>query len=118
MKHELARLNFLVQAYDTLKQQGREIRIQSVALVIPTRAQFTVAADWAGVSHDWTDETNAPRTAFHGKRSATRSTYPTKHTDRIRATLKRENATFDPEPGVSDPEEEPVKSASHCWFLP
>ena len=37
VKHEMARLNFLVQAYDTLKQQGREIRIQSVALIIPTR---------------------------------------------------------------------------------
>lgn len=110
VKHELARLNFLVQAYDTLKQQGREIRIQSVALVIPTRAQFTVAADWAGVSHDWTDETNAPRTGISWEAECDTVYVPNENTPtEFGATLKRENATFDPEPGVSDPEEEPVK---------
>ena len=110
VKHELARLNFLVQAYDTLKQQGREIRIQSVALVIPARAQFTVAADWAGVSHDWTDETNAPRTGISWEAECDTVYVPNENTPtEFGATLKRENATFDPEPGVSDPEEEPVK---------
>lgn len=110
VKHEMARLNFLVQAYDTLKQQGREIRIQSVALIIPTRAQFTVAADWAGVSHDWTDETNVPPTGISWEATCETVYVPNENTPtEFGATLKRENATFDPEPGVSDPEEEPVK---------
>ena len=110
VKHEMARLNFLVQAYDTQKQQGREIRIQSVALIIPTRAQFTVAADWAGVSHDWTDETNVPPTGISWEATCETVYVPNENTPtEFGATLKRENATFDPEPGVSDPEEEPVK---------
>ena len=78
VKHEMAQVNFKVQAFDDLAAQGREIRIQAVALLIPTKAQFTVAADWAEVSHDWTDETNVPPRASHGKRNATRFTCPTK----------------------------------------
>lgn len=45
VKHEMAQVNFKVQAFDDLAAQGREIRIQAVALLIPTKAQFTVAAD-------------------------------------------------------------------------
>lgn len=119
VKHELAQVNFKVQAFDDLAAQGREIRIQAVALVIPTKAQFTVAADWAGVSHDWTDETNVPPTGIVWKTERDTVYLPHENTpEEFGSTYQMENAMFNPEPGVSDPKAEPMKIGTQLLVPP
>ena len=119
VKHELAQVNFKVQAFDDLAAQGREIRIQAVALVIPTKAQFTVAADWAGVSHDWTDETNVPPTGIVWETERDTVYLPHENTpEEFGSTYQMENAMFNPEPGVSDPKAEPRKIGTQLLVPP
>ena len=119
VKHELAQVNFKVQAFDDLAAQGREIRIQAVALVIPTKAQFTVAADWAGVSHDWTDETNVPPTGIVWETERDTVYLPHENTpEEFGSTYQMENAMFNPEPGVSDPKAEPMKIGTQLLVPP
>ena len=119
VKHELAQVNFKVQAFDDLAAQGREIRIQAVALVIPTKAQFTVAADWAGVSHDWTDETNVPPTGIVWETERDTVYLPHENTpEEFGSTYQMENAMFNPEPGVSDPKAEPMKTGTQLLVPP
>ena len=119
VKHELAQVNFKVQAFDDLAAQGREIRIQAVALVIPTKAQFTGAADWAGVSHDWTDETNVPPTGIVWETERDTVYLPHENTpEEFGSTYQMENAMFNPEPGVSDPKAEPMKIGTQLLVPP
>lgn len=119
VKHELAQVNFKVQAFDDLAAQGREIRIQAVALVIPTKAQFTVAADWAGVSHNWTDETNVPPTGIVWETERDTVYLPHENTpEEFGSTYQMENAMFNPEPGVSDPKAEPMKIGTQLLVPP
>ena len=119
VKHELAQVNFKVQAFDDLAAQGREIRIQAVALVIPTKAQFTVAAGWAGVSHDWTDETNVPPTGIVWETERDTVYLPHENTpEEFGSTYQMENAMFNPEPGVSDPKAEPMKIGTQLLVPP
>lgn len=119
VKHELAQVNFKVQAFDDLAAQGREIRIQAVTLVIPTKAQFTVAADWAGVSHDWTDETNVPPTGIVWETERDTVYLPHENTpEEFGSTYQMENAMFNPEPGVSDPKAEPMKIGTQLLVPP
>ena len=119
VKHELAQVNFKVQAFDDLAAQGREIRIQAVDLVIPTKAQFTVAADWAGVSHDWTDETNVPPTGIVWETERDTVYLPHENTpEEFGSTYQMENAMFNPEPGVSDPKAEPMKIGTQLLVPP
>ena len=119
VKHELAQVNFKVQAFDDLAAQGREIRIQAVALVISTKAQFTVAADWAGVSHDWTDETNVPPTGIVWETERETVYLPHENTpEEFGSTYQMENAMFNPEPGVSDPKAEPMKIGTQLLVPP
>ena len=119
VKHEMAQVNFKVQAFDDLAAQGREIRIQAVALVIPTKAQFTVAADWAGVSHDWTDETNVPPTGIVWETERETVYLPHENTpEEFGSTYQMENAMFNPEPGVSDPKAGPMKIGTQLLVPP
>ena len=115
----MAQVNFKVQAFDDLAAQGREIRIQAVALVIPTKAQFTVAADWAGISHDWTDETNVPPTGIVWETERDTVYLPHENTpEEFGSTYKMENAMFNPEPGVSDPKAGPMKIGTQLLVPP
>lgn len=119
VKHELAQVNFKVQAFDDLAAQGREIRIQAVALLIPTKARFTVAADWAGISHDWTDETNVPPTGIVWETERDTVYLPHENTpEEFGSTYQMENAMFNPEPGVSDPKAGPMKIGTQLLVPP
>lgn len=119
VKHEMAQVNFKVQAFDDLAAQGREIRIQAVALLIPTKARFTVAADWAGISHDWTDETNVPPTGIVWETERDTVYLPHENTpEEFGSTYKMENAMFNPEPGVSDPKAGPMKIGTQLLVPP
>ncbi len=119
VKHELAQVRFKVQAFDDLAAQGREIRIRAVALIVPTKARFTVAADWEGVSRDWTDDGNVPPTGIVWETERDTIYLPHENTpEEFGATHKMENAMFDPEPGVSDPKAEPVRIGTQLLVPP
>ena len=113
VSHEMARVEFSVRKpLDEDLGTGREVRIMAVGMVVPVRGEFTVAADWAGVSGDWNDEANRPALGVEWSAAeADMDTLfiPTDDTpDTFGSTYVKENALFSPEVAVSDAEPGPT----------
>ena len=113
VSHEMARVEFSVRKpLDEDLGAGREVRIMAVGMVVPVRGDFTVAADWAGVSGDWNDEANRPALGVEWSAAeADMDTLfiPTDDTpDTFGSTYVKENALFSPEVAVSDAQPGPT----------
>ena len=113
VSHEMSRVDFSVRTpVDEPLGEGREVRIMAVGVVVPVRGEFTVAADWRGVSTDWNDEGNVPMTGIvWSEDEADKDTVfvPTDDTpDTFGSTYVEENARFSPEVPVSDAEPGPA----------
>lgn len=107
VRHELSRLNFKVKAAEDL-EQGCSVGIEAVGIIVPTWLDFTVAADWNGISADWNDETLPPTGLTWNNNVVGDTIYvPTSTTPTtFGATFNRSETTFKPNIMVHDKNEE------------
>lgn len=96
VKHEMARLEFKVKSAGTGKIDGL-VKIEAIGVMVPREGEFTVAADYAGISSDWNDLENLPPTGVKWKGKIDTLFIPTEQTpEDFGSTLNLDLCRFSP----------------------